>query len=101
MALDLEGATRRSVWYLDGTALTSIDPSAEEASVWVVPLDGGERRELATFEHGRVVYAAWNPTGDTLAVVTSQIFGDVVLVRGLRDGRTRRAHRARLRGGGS
>jgi len=82
--LDLEdpGDVLTTQWYPDGKALTVPRWDGSEAAVWIVSLDGSEQRKLVTFPLAQIADLAWNAAGDSLAVVTSKSYGDVVLLRG-------------------
>ncbi|MGE5596454.1 MAG: S9 family peptidase [Hyphomicrobiales bacterium] len=64
------GTTRNSHprWSPDGTQLAFVSDRVEKSGIFLLPMDGGEPRELTRY-HAPILDLAWSPDGTRLAFV--------------------------------
>lgn len=71
-------------WTADGPGVAY----AEKGNLWVQSLDGGPPRQLTRFAEGRpIVSFAWSRDGKRFANVRTSTTDDIVLIKGLKQGR--------------
>ena len=70
-------------WTSDGTALLWIKSVNGVANVWQTNTDGGEAKQLTSFDSEMIWNVAMSRDGKNLAVARHSATGDVVLIRDL------------------
>ena len=98
------GEVRREIMYLNGSPPTLLESTSHENeqwspkgdaltysssadgadNLWLLPLDGGEPRQLTHFTEHKILTYRWSRDGKQLAVVRGQARDDVILFRNFR-----------------
>jgi hypothetical protein len=69
---------------MDGAALLHIKTVGGVSNVWMLPLDGGEPRQVTAFTSQRITRFAVSRDGKRLALARGTTSSDVVLIRDLK-----------------
>lgn len=67
-------------WAVDGRALTYIVTKDGVSNIWAQPLDGSPPKPLTDFKSDLIIYYAWSPDGNNLALARGSMISDVVLI---------------------
>ncbi len=71
-------------WQPDGRAITYVDHRGGVTNIWAQPLDGGEPKQLTSFNNDQIFFYSWSRDGKSLALSRGVVMNDVVMVTDLK-----------------
>jgi Tol biopolymer transport system component len=71
-------------WARNEQALTFLSSSGSVGNIWLLPLDGGQPRQLTNFKSDGVLWFSFSPDGKQLACSRGTETRDVVMISNLR-----------------
>lgn len=75
---------RAFVWTPDGKAIALLETKGERINLWVLPLDGGQPKQITNFDPPAIFQAAYSRDGKQIAIVRGETTSNAVLMTGFR-----------------
>ncbi|HMV50427.1 MAG TPA: DPP IV N-terminal domain-containing protein, partial [Blastocatellia bacterium] len=67
-------------WTPDGKGLGFVDTRSGVSNLWMLPLEGGEAKQLTNFSADQILWFDWSRDGKQLACSRGRVTNDVVLI---------------------